>query len=285
MADMGMTILTKITHHVAHHMISNSHLKGETVTGYIHSSQLAEETYHRGSVLMRGTMIPSETTTEHMLRHEGPGDWIHNDPWRVLRIQAEFVEGFEALASLGPAVSCFGSARTNPDDPYYQAAHSIGYALGKKDIAVITGGGPGIMEAANRGATEAGGVSVGLGIELPHEQGINQYVNLGMRFRYFFVRKTMFVKYSRGAIVFPGGFGTLDEAFELLTLVQTHKVSDTPVVLFGSAYWSGLLEWLTSTVLESGNISRVDPSLLCVTDDQDKAIEIATSALDLGEGA
>lgn len=234
-------------------------------------------TYHRGSQILRGNMIPAETTTEHMLRHETSDAWMAEDAWRALRIQAEFVEGFEALSQLGPAITCFGSARTKPEDPYYKAAYRIASKLADKGFAVITGGGPGIMEAANKGASEAGGVSVGLGIELPHEQGINEYVNLGMQFRYFFVRKTMFVKYSSGAIVFPGGFGTLDEAFELLTLVQTHKVTATPVVLFGTAYWGGLMSWIESTMLESGNISPLDPALICTTDDEDFAIQIATS--------
>lgn len=234
-------------------------------------------TYHRGSQILRGSMIPDETTTEHMLRHETSDAWMVEDAWRALRIQSEFVEGFEALSQLGPAITCFGSARTKPDDPFYKAAQRIGAQLAEKGFAVITGGGPGIMEAANKGASEAGGISVGLGIELPHEQGINEYVNLGMQFRYFFVRKTMFVKYSSGAIVFPGGFGTLDEAFELLTLVQTHKVADTPVVLFGSAYWSGLMSWIESTMLESGNISPLDPALICTTDDEEFAIKVATS--------
>ena len=170
----------------------------------------AGETYHRGPVIMRGPMIPTSTTSANLLSADPDTDWLHMDPWRVMRIQAEFVDGFGALAELGPAVTVFGSARTARENPYYEAARRAGELIAQAGVATITGGGPGIMEAANRGAAEAGGVSVGLGIELPHEQGINQWVNLGMSFRYFFVRKTMFVKYASGAIIFPGGFGTMD---------------------------------------------------------------------------
>ena len=236
-------------------------------------------TYHRGPVLLRGPMIPSSTTTGNLLAPEDSTDWLHMDPWRVLRIQAEFVDGFGALAELGPAVSVFGSARTPRTDPMYRVARHVGRKLAEAGVAVITGGGPGIMEAANCGAARAGGKSVGLGIELPHEQEINKWVNLGMTFRYFFVRKTMFVKYSGGAIVFPGGFGTLDEAFELLTLVQTHKVARVPVVLFGSEYWGGIMEWLEDTVLGAGNISPLDPELVVVTDDEDEAVRVALSEI------
>ena len=236
-------------------------------------------TYQRGPVIMRGPMIPEDNSTANLLKPERNTDWLHMDPWRVLRIQAEFVDGFGALAELGPAVSIFGSARVARDAPAYRAARRMGDRLARQGIAVITGGGPGIMEAANRGAALAGGKSVGLGIELPHEQGINDYVNLGMSFRYFFVRKTMFVKYSDGVIVCPGGFGTLDEMFELLTLVQTHKVASTPVVLFGSAYWRGLLDWLEGTVREAGMISPLDPRLVTVTDDVDEAVRTASGAI------
>ena len=237
------------------------------------------QTYHRGPVILRGPMIPSNTTTGNLLAPEADTDWLHMDPWRVLRIQAEFVDGFGALAELGPAVSVFGSARTSRTDPMYRAARHVGRKLAEAGVAVITGGGPGIMEAANCGAARAGGTSVGLGIELPHEQGINKWVNLGITFRYFFVRKTMFVKYSSGSIVFPGGFGTLDEAFELLTLVQTHKVTRVPVVLFGSEYWRGLMGWLEETVAGSGNISPLDPDLVMVTDDEDEAVRVALSVI------
>ncbi|MFU0480006.1 TIGR00730 family Rossman fold protein [Gardnerella sp. DNF01192] len=247
-------------------------------------------TYHRGSVVMRGSMIPKESTTETLLRNDnnqqlvsGVGvevdkrwDWRSADPWRALRIQAEFVDGFDALASLGKAVSIFGSARIKENDPEYSLARTMGSELAKRGFAVITGGGPGIMEAANRGATEAGGTSVGLGIELPHEQGLNKWINLGMQFRYFFVRKTMFMKYSSGIIVCPGGFGTMDEMFEALTLVQTHKVARVPVVLFGTSYWNGLIDWLKSTVTQRGFISSLDPHLFAVTDDPIEAVRIAS---------
>ena len=238
-----------------------------------------EGSYHLGPVLLRGPMIPHETSIERLLSNEEDTDWLHMDPWRVLRIQAEFVDGFGALAELGPAVACYGSARTKRSDPMYRAARHVGRKIAQKGVAVITGGGPGIMEAVNRGAAAVGGKSVGLGIELPHEEGLNRWVNIGMTFRYFFVRKTMFVKYSSGAVVFPGGFGTLDESFEVLTLVQTHKVAKMPIVMFGTEYWRGLFEWLEGTVAGAGMISALDPALVKLTDDEDEAVEVATSAL------
>ena len=182
------------------------------------------------------------TTDQRLLDRRGPTDWVHTDPWRVLRIQSEFVEGFGLLAELPRAVSVFGSARTPADHPHYAAGVAIGAALARAGYAVMTGGGPGAMEAANRGASEAGGLSVGLGIELPFEQELNEWVDVGITFRYFFVRKTMFVKYAQAFVILPGGFGTLDELFEALTLVQTGKVTRFPVILFGTEYWSGLLE-------------------------------------------
>ncbi|WP_235503298.1 TIGR00730 family Rossman fold protein [Aeromicrobium sp. Root495] len=229
-------------------------------------------TYNKGPVRLRGGHIPASTTDQRLLDSDGGADWVHTDPWRVLRIQAEFVEGFGQLAELGPAVAVFGSARTKPDDPMYEAARQISAKLCERGYAVITGGGPGAMEAANRGASECGGVSVGLGIELPHEQGLNEYVDMGINFRYFFVRKTMFVKYSQGYVVMPGGFGTLDELFEALTLAQTGKVTTFPVVLFGSAYWGGLVDWLRDTMLPDGKISEKDLELVHVTDDVDDAV-------------
>lgn len=237
------------------------------------------DTYHRGPVIMRGHMIPKDNTTGNLLAPVSSTDWLHMDPWRVMRIQSEFVDGFGALAELGPAVSIFGSARTPRIDPIYKAARHMGKKVAERGIAVITGGGPGVMEAANRGAALAGGKSVGLGIELPHEQGVNSWVNLGMSFRYFFVRKTMFVKYSSGVIICPGGFGTLDEMFELLTLVQTSKVSSIPVVLYDKQYWQGLFDWLNTTVMESGMISALDPERVLVTDDADEAVDVATSGI------
>ncbi|BDA65025.1 LOG family protein [Actinomyces capricornis] len=239
---------------------------------------MARQTYHRGPVLLRGTQIPEQTTDERLLSQSDETDWLHSDPWRVLRIQSEFVEGFGALAELGPAISVFGSARTAPTDPAYQTAQEIGSGLARSGYAVITGGGPGMMEAANRGAHNAGGVSVGLGIELPHEQGLNEYVDLGINFRYFFARKTMFVKYSDGFVVMPGGMGTLDELFESLTLVQTRKVSSFPIVLVDSGYWSGLLEWMRSTVVERGMISPQDPDLIQVVDTAQEAVDFVVGA-------
>lgn len=237
--------------------------------------QADEPVYHRGPVIMRGKMVPKDTTNRHLLTPNADTSWLHTDPWRVLRIQAEFVDGFGALAELGPAVTVFGSARTGRDDPYYEAARKCAQLVAQQGVAVITGGGPGIMEAANRGAAEAGGSSVGLGIELPHEQALNEWVNLGMNFRYFFVRKTMFMKYSSGSIVFPGGFGTLDEAFEELTLVQTGKSPRVPIALFGRSYWQGLFNWLRDSMLYEGNISPEDLSLFTVTDDPVEAASIA----------
>ncbi len=209
-------------------------------------------------------------------RHEA--DWITADPWRVMRIQAEFVEGFGALADLGPAISIFGSARTAPDHPNYAMTQDIAQRLVAAGYAVITGGGPGIMEAANRGACEAGGSSVGLGIELPFEQKLNDWVDVGINFRYFFARKTMFVKYARGFVVMPGGFGTLDELFESLTLVQTRKITTFPIVLMGSTFWSGLLDWIGQELIGHELISPSDLDLLQVTDSAAEAVALIQAA-------
>lgn len=221
---------------------------------------------------------------QQLLDHRGPSDWVHSDPWRVLRIQSEFVEGFGLLADLGSAVSVFGSARVRSGTEEYAAARAIGAALARAGYAVITGGGPGTMEAANLGAHEAGGVSVGLGIELPFEQALNPYVGIGLQFRYFFVRKTVFVKYAQAFVVLPGGFGTLDELFEAVTLVQTGKVTRFPVVLVGSAYWQGLLDWLDGGPLTDGKISAADRELLQVADTPDEVIKLITHAHDESEG-
>lgn len=230
--------------------------------------------YRTGPVLLRRDQIPATTSDQRLLSPGDGASWLHDDPWRVMRIQSEFVEGFGALAEVGPAVSVFGSARTSPDDPYYALAQDVARGLVDAGYAVITGGGPGIMEAANRGAAEAGGLSVGLGIELPFEQGMNQWVDLGVNFRYFFARKMMFVKYSEGFVVLPGGFGTFDELFEALTLVQTQKVTGFPIVLVGTDYWTGLLTWLRDTVHPAGMISAVDVDLLKVAATADEAVEI-----------
>ena len=229
---------------------------------------------HKGPVTLRRQQIESSTTDQRLLDTRGPTDWVHTDPWRVLRIQSEFVEGFGALAELGRAVSVFGSARVARDSPEYALGEEVGRLLTEAGYAVITGGGPGAMEAANKGACEAGGVSVGLGIELPFEQGMNEWVDIGVDFRYFFARKTMFVKYAQGFIVLPGGFGTFDELFEALCLVQTRKVTSFPVVLLGRTYWGGLVDWLRSTVLAEGKIKEADLDLFTVTDDPAEAVRI-----------
>jgi len=205
----------------------------------------------RGRLVMRRSQFQSSTTDQRLLDSRGPTDWVHTDPWRVLRIQSEFIEGFGALAELGPAISVF---------------------------AVITGGGPGIMEAANKGACESGGVSVGLGIELPFESGLNRFVDIGINFRYFFARKMMFVKYAQGFVVLPGGFGTFDELFEALTLVQTQKVTSFPIILVGRDYWSGLVDWIKATVLADKKIAENDLDMFRLTDDIHEAVQILVEA-------
>ncbi|QXQ13145.1 TIGR00730 family Rossman fold protein [Skermania piniformis] len=234
---------------------------------------------YRGPVVLRRDRSKDMTTTDQrLLDRRGRSDWVHSDPWRVLRIQSEFVEGFGTLADVPQAVTVFGSARTPVDTPDYRVGVELGAALTRAGFAVITGGGPGAMEAVNRGASQAGGYSIGLGIELPNEQGLNEWVDLGINFRYFFVRKTMFVKYSHAFICLPGGFGTLDEMFEALTLVQTRKVTRFPIVLFGSAFWGGLVEWVRDTLLASGKIAAADLELLHVTDSVEDAVEVILRA-------
>ena len=232
----------------------------------------------QGPATLRGEHIPATTTDQRLLDWRGSGDWVHTDPWRVLRIQAEFVEGFGLLAELGRAGAIFGSARTARGSAEYQKAEQIATGLAEAGYAIITGGGPGIMEAANKGAISADGVSVGLGIELPVEQGLNDFVNVGLEFRYFFVRKTMFEKYSQAFVVLPGGFGTMDELFEAVTLVQTGKITKFPIVLVGSSYWSGLLAWLKDTMCAAGNVSPVDLELIHVVDDPAEVVRIITEA-------
>ena len=204
--------------------------------------------------------------------------FTHNDPWRVLRILGEFVAGFDALAEVGPSTSIFGSARVKEDDPLYAQARELGRLLGEAGVTAITGGGPGLMEAANRGAAEVDGESVGIGIELPFETGLNPYVNVGLEFRYFFVRKVMFVKYATGFVFFPGGFGTLDELFEVITLIQTGRMDHVPIVLFGSEYWSGLLDWIGATLLHNGYISDNDRGIYTVSDDVEETARIMIDA-------
>ncbi|GAA0950012.1 TIGR00730 family Rossman fold protein [Nonomuraea longicatena] len=233
----------------------------------------------QGQAVVRGSLVPQSTHDERLLDRQQASDWVHTDPWRVLRIQAEFVEGFGQLAELPPAVTVFGSARTPEDSAEYAMGVRLGKALASAGYAVITGGGPGVMEAANRGAVEVPeAVSVGLGIELPFEQRLNDYVDLGIEFRYFFVRKTMFVKYSCGFITLPGGFGTLDELFEALTLVQTNKVTSFPVVLMGTEFWGGMIDWIKGTLLGTGKIAERDLDLIHLTDDVDEAVRIIVEA-------
>jgi uncharacterized protein (TIGR00730 family) len=232
----------------------------------------------QGPVTLRGKQIPPTTTDQRLLDRRGPSDWVHTDPWRVMRIQAEFVEGFGLLAELGPAVSVFGSARTARGSSEYETAERIASGLAQAGYAVITGGGPGIMEAANKGATGAGGLSVGLGIELPREMGLNGYVDVGLEFRYFFVRKTCFIKYSQAFVVLPGGFGTMDELFEALTLVATGKITKFPIVLVGRQYWAGLLSWLKDTMLAQANIGPDELALLSLADKPDEVVEIIREA-------
>lgn len=228
-------------------------------------------------MIRRHDQVLPTTTDQRLLESRGDTDWVHSDPWRVMRIQSEFVEGFGTLAQVGPGISVFGSARTPREHPMYAAAVELGRRLAGAGYATITGGGSGIMEAANKGALEAGGVSIGLGIELPFEEHLNEYVSLGINFRYFFVRKVMFLKYSEGFIVMPGGFGTFDELFEALTLAQTRKITRFPIVLFGSAYWAGLVDWLRLSVEGGDYISPGDLGMLHVTDDLDEAVRIVTS--------
>ncbi len=236
---------------------------------------MAKEDHLRrsGALVMRGR-ARRPTEDQELLQRRVSADFQLTDTWRALRILGEFVEGFDALAAVGPAVSIFGSARAGRADPHYRLARRLGARLAKEGFAVITGGGPGIMEAANRGVQEAGGLSIGCNIELPFEQDINPYVDLGIEFRYFFVRKTMFVKYAEAFVIFPGGLGTMDELFEALTLIQTGKVENFPVVLVGRDYWRGLMRWIAGTVLKQGKISPEDLELATVTDDLDEVVRV-----------
>lgn len=226
-----------------------------------------EETTNRG---------PLERTTqdEQLLESPRADEFTHTDPWRVFRIMGEFVEGFDELATLNRGISIFGSARSKPDDPDYKAAEETAALLVAEGFAVITGGGPGVMEAANKGAFEAGGLSVGCNIELPFEQRPNAYQTKSLTFKYFFVRKMMFVKYSLGFIIFPGGFGTFDELFEALTLIQTKKIRNFPIILFGSSYWNGLLKWLHDVVMAEGKISDIDFRMIQIADSPAEVVEI-----------
>ncbi|MGO1290501.1 LOG family protein [Brevibacterium linens] len=228
--------------------------------------------YSKGPLRLSGDQVPETTTDQRLLESKSGTDWVHEDPWRVMRIQAEFVEGFGSLAEIGPAVSIFGSARLKAGTRAYADTREIARRLAENGNAIITGGGPGIMEAGNRGACEGGGVSIGLGIELPFETGLNEHVELGVNFRYFFVRKTMFLKYSRGFVLMPGGLGTLDELFEAFTMVQTGKITSFPIVLVGTDYWSGLVDWMQNTLLAAGTISEADLNMFTLTDDIDEVV-------------
>ncbi len=232
--------------------------------------------------LNRRARLGRPTSDEQLLQRPRPQealalDFTHTDPWRVFRIMGEFVEGFDTLAHIHPAVTFFGSARAHPDDPMYEAAYQTSKRLAQAGFNVITGGGPGIMEAANCGAVDGGSKSVGCNIELPREQSVNAYVQIAINFHYFFVRKTMFVKYAEGFVIFPGGFGTMDELFEALTLIQTGKVEMFPIVLFGSRYWDGLLTWLKATMQAEGKISPEDLRLLQITDSPEEVSQIILS--------
>jgi hypothetical protein len=247
----------------------------------------ADRAEHRrsGRVTMRGKAVGivahetgGATEDQRLLKRPEEPDFLHSDPWRALRILSEFVDGFDALASLGPAITVFGSARVEPDSEAYAVARAIGRSLAEAGFTVITGGGPGVMEAANRGCQEGGGLSVGCNIELPKEQAINPYVDLGIEFRYFFARKMMFVKYADGFVILPGGFGTLDELFEALTLIQTGKIEHFPVVLVGRDYWAGLLDWMRGTLLSNGAIEGGDLSFMRLTDDPAEVAAIIRAA-------
>ncbi len=252
-----------------------------------HETTSREDTRHRRETTRRaGRMRVTPEAFEHLgpriaatedeklLNPRPDPSFLDTDPWRALRILSEFVDGFDALARVGPAVTIFGSARTAQGDPLYELARTVARRLAESGYAIITGGGPGSMEAANRGCREGGGLSVGCNIELPKEQGLNAYVDLGVEFRYFFVRKTMFVKYAEGFVIMPGGFGTLDELFEAVTLIETGKVRHFPVVMVGTSYWRGLLDWVRTTVLAAGAIGPADLDLIQLTDDPDEVVHI-----------
>ncbi len=247
------------------------------------AEHLPEKT--RGPVTLRRGQVQATTTDQRLLDNRGPTDWVHTDPWRVLRIQTEFVEGFGLLAEMPRAISVFGSARTPADAPDYALGQRLGGALADAGWAVITGGGPGAMEAANRGAREAGALSIGLNIDLPFEHGhAHPWVDRSLDFHYFFTRKVMFVRYANGFVALPGGYGTLDELFEALCLIQTEKIHSFPVILVGTAYWSGLIDWLRATVLERGAIGAKDLNMLRLTDDPAEAARWVMGTSDVGSG-
>ena len=235
----------------------------------------------RGPVLLRGKRHNEKqksTTDQRLLAQQTNIDWLHTDPWRVMRIQSEFVDGFGALAKIPKAITVFGSARVKPGHAYYEKGRELGRLIHEAGYATITGGGPGLMEAPNRGAQESGGLSIGLGIELPMEQSLNRWVDLGLNFRYFFVRKTMFLKYSQAFVCLPGGYGTLDELFEALVMVQTEKIRKFPIILIGKKFWGGLVEWITTRLVDEGMIAPEEVDLFHVTDDPAEAVQICVDA-------
>ena len=258
-------------------------VEGVRMSGERHGADTAAEiatpTLRRATDDAIGDFRWALTEDAKLLQYGGPkSDFRSTDPWRVMRIMAEFIEGFDKLSPVEKGVSIFGSARTHPDDPQYKAAMEVARLLGKEGFSIITGAGPGIMEAANKGAKLGGGASIGCNIELPFEQGANPYVDTLVAFRYFAVRKTMFIKYSSAFIIFPGGFGTFDELFEALTLIQTGKISQFPVVLFGTHYWAGLVRWIRSRVLAEKKISPGDMDLMIITDDPKEAADAVIQA-------
>jgi uncharacterized protein (TIGR00730 family) len=237
-----------------------------------------DETPNRDEEVAQGRPV---TQDEQLLETPRADEFTHTDTWRVFRIMGEFVEGFDDLATVTRGVAIFGSARTPADNPFYAAAQETAALLAKAGYTVITGGGPGIMEAANRGAFEAAGASIGCNIELPFEQAPNPYQTRSLKFKYFFVRKTMFVKYSNAFVIFPGGFGTMDELFEALTLIQTRKIKNFPVILFGSEFWAGMLDWLEHTILKNNYIAAQDRGLLSVTDSPAEVVDIVRRSMDV----
>jgi uncharacterized protein (TIGR00730 family) len=248
--------------------------RGEPISDHRRSGRLTIGP--RAAAKMAGG--PHMTEDRKLLEPTARPAFLNTDPWRALRILAEFVEGFDALATVGPAVTIFGSARVGRESPVYEQARQIARRLAEEGYSIITGGGPGLMEAANRGAQEGGGMSVGCNIELPHEQDLNEYVDLGVAFRYFFARKTMFVKYADGFVIMPGGFGTMDELFEAVTLIQTGKIEHFPIILVGTAFFEGLLEWIRTRLVADGMIDEGDLDLVVLTDDPDEVVRIMKRA-------
>ena len=227
----------------------------------------------------RGGVLHQELADQALLRSKVDPKWTEEDPWRVLRIMGEFVDGFESLADVGKAITVFGSARVEPGTKYYRLGEEIGKVFAQAGFSIITGGGPGLMEAVSKGARHNDGLTIGLGIELPHEQGINEYVDLGIDFRYFFVRKTMFVKYAQAFVALPGGFGTLDELFECVTLRQTSKIQQYPIVLVGHDFWDELIGWVRHHLVEEGMVSPAEASIIQVVDTAEDALTVIENTL------